>query len=49
MQFLMFIESLSKVVTVDNVETVISLVDKLITLAESMEQSITLPPTTDSK
>jgi len=44
MQFLMLIESLSKVITVDNVESVIALVEKLITLAESVKDANSQAP-----
>jgi hypothetical protein len=44
MQFLMLIESLSKILTVDNIESVVSLVEKLAELAESMHGSGQQPP-----
>jgi len=45
MQFLALIESIAGALTSDNIETVVSLVDKLITLAESMEGSKSNPKT----
>lgn len=45
MQFLALIEALSKTLTADNIETVVSLVEKLVALGESIKQSATTPPT----
>ena len=46
MQFLALIESLSKTLTADNIETVITLVENLVKLAESMKQSVNTSSTT---
>jgi len=40
MQFLALIESLAKVITVDNIESVATLVEKLVALAEAMESPV---------
>ena len=37
MQFLQLIESIAKIVTPDNIETIAALVEKLVVLAESMK------------
>ena len=37
MQFLQLIESIAKIITPDNIETVAALVEKLVALAESMK------------
>ena len=48
MQFLMLVESICNVLTVDNIESVVTLVDKLIAVEESIRNSKPNPPTTTS-
>jgi hypothetical protein len=47
MQFLMLLESISKVITADNIDSVVTLVEKLASLAESIyTPPAVTPPTT---